>query len=349
MNVYETDPLTDVRWAEFLMREPRASIFHSPAWLKALHLAYGYEPIVFTTTPPGQELRNGIVFCGVRSWLTGGRMVSLPFSDHCQPLVDDASTFAELLAWVGKSRRNKHWKYVELRPRFSDGPALEAFQSLTKCDDFYLQVLDLRPDLQELFRKFHKSCVQRNIRKAEREGLIYEEGRSEALLQKFYALLVLTRKRHQLPPQPIAWFRILLECLGDSAALRVASKGDRPIASIFTIQYKDSLIYKYGCSDAQFHNLGAMALLFWKAIQDGKRAGATEYDLGRSETGNPGLISFKENWGAESFPLHYYRAWSEQTAHSTSDLRSRVAKSIFARMPDALLTATGKLLYRHIG
>lgn len=349
MNVYETNPLTDIRWLEFLKRQKRASIFHSPEWLRALHLAYGYEPVVFTTTPPGHELTNGIVFCRVRSWLTGGRMVSLPFSDHCEPLVDGPEIFAELIAQIRESRRNKNWKYIEIRPRFSDGPALEAFRGFTKCDDFYLQVVDLHPDLAELFRKFHKSCVQRNIRRAEREGLSYEEGRSEALLRKFYALLVLTRRRHQLPPQPISWFRILLESLGELAAVRVASKGSRPIASILTIRYKDSLVYKYGCSDAQFHNLGATSLLFWKAIQDGKRAGAIEYDLGRSETSNPGLISFKENWGAESSPLNYYRMASGRTAHSNSDLRSRVARSIFARMPDVLLTATGKLLYRHIG
>ena len=46
------------------------------------------------------ELANGIVFCRVESRLTGRRLVSLPFSDHCDPLVDsigDLQLFATTL------------------------------------------------------------------------------------------------------------------------------------------------------------------------------------------------------------------------------------------------------------
>ena len=38
--------------------------------------------IAFTTSRPNQELKNALVFAAVRSWLTGRRLVSLPFSDH---------------------------------------------------------------------------------------------------------------------------------------------------------------------------------------------------------------------------------------------------------------------------
>ena len=88
MGVYEIDPLCDPRWPEFLQNNPRASVFHTPGWLRALKRTYGYEPVVYTTTPATVELTNGWVFCRVFSWLTGRRLVSLPFSDHCEPLVD---------------------------------------------------------------------------------------------------------------------------------------------------------------------------------------------------------------------------------------------------------------------
>src|SRR5579872_1318551 len=97
MAVYELDPLTDPRWSDFTKVHPEASVFHTPGWLSALWSTYHYEPIVLTTTPPGQSLLDGLVLCKVRSWLTGSRMVSLPFSDHCQPLVDGSNEFRELL------------------------------------------------------------------------------------------------------------------------------------------------------------------------------------------------------------------------------------------------------------
>jgi CelD/BcsL family acetyltransferase involved in cellulose biosynthesis len=341
MGIYTFNPLHDPRWSEFIGRHPESSVFHSVPWLKALNGTYGYEPVVYTTDQPEQPLTNGLLFCEVRSWLSGTRLVSLPFSDHCQPLADHRS-MSEILGWMTTAGR-REWKYVEFRPIRGDS----SVSKLGSFESFSLQLLDLRPDIGTLFKSFHKSCVQRKIQRAEREGLTYEQGSSEQHLAKFYDLLLLTRRRHGLPPQPRMWFRNVLACLGDRALVRIASRGSEPIASMITIQHKNTLVYKYGCSNSRFNNLGGNALLFWKAIQDAKANGITSFDFGRSETANSGLVSFKENWGAKSVPLDYYRfpvckplraAWP-----------ARVAKNVFAIMPDPLLAATGKLLYRHIG
>jgi lipid II:glycine glycyltransferase (peptidoglycan interpeptide bridge formation enzyme) len=252
-----------------------------------------------------------------------------------------------MVDWLKNARSRKQWKYIEFRPLSSEGSA--SANNLAQSESFSLQVLDLRPSLETLFQNLHKSCVQRKIHRAERERLTYEEGRSEAHLAKFYDLLLLTRRRHGLPPQPLVWFRNVVAALGDRILFRVVSKESRPIASIVTIRYKDTLVYKYGCSDSRFNNLGGNSLLFWRAIQDAKATGATAFDLGRSENDNPGLISFKENWGATSAPLHYYRLPARHPFHVASAWRTRLARSVFSIMPDSLLTATGRLLYRHIG
>jgi hypothetical protein len=76
------DPLNDIRWTRFVETHPRASLFHSVPWLQALQRTYRYEPLVYTRCPQGQDLTDGIAFCRVESWLTGRRLVSLPFSDH---------------------------------------------------------------------------------------------------------------------------------------------------------------------------------------------------------------------------------------------------------------------------
>ncbi len=98
--VYAIDPLHDARWPEFVCRHPNASVFHTRGWLRALQTTYGYEPVVFTTSAPDEGLTNALLFCVVRSWLTGSRLVSLPFSDHCEPLVEDADQFRALFSFV---------------------------------------------------------------------------------------------------------------------------------------------------------------------------------------------------------------------------------------------------------
>ena len=346
MSVYKLNPLQDTRWQDLVDHDPNGSVFHSTPWLHALSRTYGYEPVVYTTTPPANKLSNGVVFCRVRSWVSGNRLVSLPFSDHCQPLATPEE-MSELMNSLRASRRLTRWKYIELRPLRPDAAAYTP--DLTTSESYSLQMLDLSPDLYTLFRNFHKSCVQRKIQRAQRENLTYEEGRSDSLLNKFYDLLLLTRRRHGLPPQPLAWFRNAIASLGDRILIRIASKNGQAIASIITMQYKDVLVYKYGCSDSRFNNLGGNSLLFWRAIQDAKKNGLLKFDLGRSEADNRGLITFKENWGAVSRPLDYYRLPARQPFHLHSGWQSRVAKGVFSVMPDTLLAATGKLLYRHIG
>jgi GNAT acetyltransferase-like protein len=347
MTVYAFDPLEDQRWADFVQTHTSASIFHTQDWLEALRLTYGFEPVVLTTSPPEAELTNGIVFCRVSSWLTGRRLVSLPFVDHCEPLLGNAEDGNELFSFVRRAIKTEKWKYIEIRPRTVD-PFVQ-IKSQEKGASFCFHMLDLRPDLKTLFSGLQKSSIQRMIRRAEREGLSCEQGQSTALLDKFYGLMLKTRRRHKLPPQPISWFRNLLSCLGDRLSIRVAFKNVKPIASILTLTYRNTLVYKYGCSDANFHYSGAVPFLLWNAIQEAKNDGLEQFDMGRSDFDNPGLIVFKNRWGAQASTLEYVRFSALQTEQATANRGMQMARRLFACMPDGLLTAAGKLLYRHIG
>jgi hypothetical protein len=346
LKVYTFNPLEDQRWLEFIHSHPRASVFHTPGWLEALHRTYGYEPIVYTTSSPGATLTNGIVFCRIKSWLTGRRMVSLPFTDHCEPLVQSPEELKEILGSLRGVLDREKLKYIEIRPLSAD---LLAEPEMQKSNSFCFHVLDLRPALTDLFLRLQKDSIQRKIRRAEREALLYEEGRSEVLVNEFYRLFLLTRRRHKLPPQPIAWFRNLIACLGDQLKIRVASKDGKTIASILTLRFKHTLVYKYGCSDTSVHNLGAMPFLFWRAIEEAKKNGLRELDLGRSDSDNMGLIAFKDRLGAAQSTLTYMRG--TVSAHPSFDegYRVQTAKRVFSCMPGILLNAAGRLLYRHVG
>jgi CelD/BcsL family acetyltransferase involved in cellulose biosynthesis len=344
--VYRFDPLRDARWTDFIERHPRASVFHAPAWLDALQRTYGYEPVGLTTAPPGTAFRSGIVFCRVRSWLTGQRLVSLPFSDHCQPLVDSEQELKHLMSALERDPDMSKWKYAEIRPI---DPPSEGSADLETTESFCFHRLDLRPTQEDLFRSFHKSCVQRKIRRAEREHLTCEEGRSETLLRKFYALNVLTRRRLHVPPQPLVWFRNIITGLGDKLTIWVASKDGQPVASILTLRYKETLMYKYGCSDKRFSNLGGMQLLFWQAIEHAKRAGLVEFDLGRSEWDDEGLIDFKDRWGAVRSELTYLRHLPKGSrSRAGSLLQLRTVRQVAAFVPDRVVISLGRTLYRHL-
>lgn len=348
MPVYQIDPLTDPRWQEFTARHPGASVFHSSGWLRALQLTYGYDPIAYTLSSPRSELANAVVFARIRSWATGRRLVSLPFSDHCEPLVDRDVDAAEILSHVCWEATKNGCRFVEIRPVAFGCEMLHSCIGFAVSKSFILHRIDLRPALDELFRRFHKDCLQRKIRRAEREHLRYEEGRSEELLRMFFDLLLKTRRKHQLPPQPIAWFRNLANFLGDHLHIRVALMGDCPVSAIMTLAWKDTLVYKYGCSDPERSNLGGTPMVLWKAMQAAKACDLNWFDLGRSDTDNAGLLAFKDHWGGERSTLCYWRQPAPGPS-SQADWDKRLAGHFVRRMPDRLLALTGRLLYPHIG
>ena len=339
------DPRTDPRWNRFLDRREDASVFHSAGWLEALRRTYGYEPVVYTTSPPGDELQAGLIFCRVDTWLSGKRLVSLPFSDHAAMLVDDEEILRQVLLQAREQVTANRCRYIEVRPTRERVPAGSEFR---KAATYYWHKLSLDRDLDEIYKGFHKSCVQRKIRRAEREGLAYTEGRSAAEIEQFYRLLLLTHRRHGIPPQPLSWFRNLMECFGPNIKIRVASKDGHALASIITLTYKQSMVYKYGCSDAAHHNLGGMIFLLWKAIQEGQSCKLKELDLGRSDCDNPGLVSFKENLGATRSTLTYC-GYPARVRPDPGRWDMRAARKICSRLPAPALTTMGRLLYRHMG
>src|ERR1700719_1814658 len=345
IEIYEVSPLADPRWPQMLKSHSKTGVFHSMEWLRALQKTYGYEPLAYTSAPPGAPLNNAVVFCRVNSWLTGQRLVSLPFSDHCEPLVDSIDQLNELLTPALQELRDKKIKYIDIRPLSL------SFSGETKgAESYFLHLLDLRPTLDELYKKLHGDSIRRKIQRAEREKLTLETGSSEKMLAEFYQLHVITRQRQQLPPHPFKWFRNVLACLGADAQIRIARKDGSAIASIFTLGHKQKMVYKYGCSDAHWHNLGGMQFLFWDLIRHSKEHGFVELDFGRSECSNTALVTFKDRWGTKRELITYlrYPPRPPGTERDSSAI-TKLGKKVFSHCPQVALRIAGSLLYPHVG
>jgi lipid II:glycine glycyltransferase (peptidoglycan interpeptide bridge formation enzyme) len=89
--------------------------------------------------------------------------------------------------------------------------------------------------------------------------------------------------------------------------------------------------------------------LLWRAIQEAKENGFREFDLGRSDCDNPGLVAFKDRWGSTRSRLTYWRYPARHAEKARPAWRARMAEQVLTHMPDRLLITAGKLLYRHVG
>lgn len=343
------DPLTDSGWHGFVARHPRSSAFHQRGWIEALARTYGYRPVALTTSPPNSVPKNGLLFCQIDSWLTGSRLVSLPFSDHCEPLCDSPEEMISLADGCQAFLDGGRGRYVEVRPTDEDLGRTCAQAGFQPVGHYFLHVMDLGPNLESLFRSFDKDSVQRRIRRAERAGLVEKCGTSPDLLEEFYRLFVITRRRHHLPPPPFGWFQNLVQCQGSALEIRVAYHNGTAIAAILTLRFRETGYFKYGCSDARFNKFGATPWLLWRAIAAAKANGALAFDLGRTQQDNAGLLAFKDHWARNHQRLVYWRFPAGGSRDGADEWKLKIAKRVFSCMPKRWLATTGKLIYRHIG
>lgn len=349
-SISELDPLTDPRWRSFLQRHRNSSVFHSVGWLQALARTYGYKPIVLTSSRANVELDNGLLFCRVQSWLTGNRIVSLPFSDHCAPLCHADEDFEWLVSELASANPTGKWKYIELR-RTDDFSRNKAEQMGFKpLANYTLHKIDLSTTVQEIFSTLDKNSLQRRIRRAERAKVKAVWESSQLRLRDFYELMVRTRARHCLPPQPYKWFKNVLECMGNDAELGVLYVEKTPVAAVLVLHFKDVTYFKYGCSDARYHGLGTMPYLLWQAVVKAKLRGSSFFDLGRTGSDEHGLLIFKNRWTQLRQTLTYWvSSTRERSFASSKDSELVLIKRVCSFLPQRLLAVAGAMIYRHVG
>ena len=131
-----------------------------------------YEPVVFTVSPPTSDLEHAMPLCRIRSWVTGNRIVSLLFSDHCAPLGEPDGRLESLLCHLHTARAGQRWKYVELRlvnRNFEEAVKRLGFKPVVR---YVLHRVDLGPAVGEIFKRLDKNSVQRRVRHAEKVGLV---------------------------------------------------------------------------------------------------------------------------------------------------------------------------------
>src|SRR4051794_32053546 len=101
------DPVTDPRW-EAAVRAPDATVFHHPAWLRVLREEYRHPIWAVCLEDDEGRVVAGLPVATVVSRLTGNRLVALPFSDVCPPVLSgDLSRLPPLVDALDEERARR--------------------------------------------------------------------------------------------------------------------------------------------------------------------------------------------------------------------------------------------------
>jgi CelD/BcsL family acetyltransferase involved in cellulose biosynthesis len=343
VNISILNPLDHPNWDSLLLTNDRTTFFHSAAWARVLSESYGYKPLYFTLIA-GERLAGLIPVMEIKSYLTGKRGVSLPFTDFCPLVAECEEVFAGLLDAVFAHGRKAGWKTVEFRG------AGNFLASEPACAGHLIHELVLDPDESKVFASF-KTNTRRNARKASEKGLSVSILRSRRAMDEFVRLNGLTRKRHGLPPQPAVFFKNVFEQIiyANKGFVALASYKELPVAAAVYFFFKEEAIYKYGASDHDYQNLRPNNLVMWEAIRWCCQNNFRSFNFGRTEPDNGGLLQFKRAWGTVEHKLRYFKYDLNTNRFVAGQLGAKTSYRVFKVMPIPVLRLAGNLLYRHVG
>lgn len=106
------DPLTERKWNDRLDAEDPCTLFRSSEWARVLRDSYGYRPH-YLVDRDSRGCGALLPFMEIDSLLTGRRGVSLPFSDHVDPVIGRDIQPSDLMSAAIAYAESRRWRYLD--------------------------------------------------------------------------------------------------------------------------------------------------------------------------------------------------------------------------------------------
>ena len=168
---------------------------------------------------------------------------------------------------------------------------------------FGSHVIDLSLSEEDLWKNVHSK--HRNvIKKAEKDGVIIECGRSQKLVEDYHSIDIDTWNRSNKAAATENHWKKLMETMGENCVIYIAYLDGEPQSGAFFYWNKQMCYYMYGANKNNPHT-GSGNLLQWRAILDMKAQGVKKYSfvgcrINEDENSKyHGIQRFKERFGGE--------------------------------------------------
>ncbi|MEI6126677.1 MAG: GNAT family N-acetyltransferase [Pseudomonadota bacterium] len=343
------------QWDVFVGQHPYGSICHLSSWQDVLKKSFAHIEGHFFALLDDEtsEILAGLPVYTVKSRLTGNRLVSAPFANLFDPLISKPEDMEILLAHIIELYKKTKSSYIEIRSLLST-PLIKTTRLKSSCmfKHHYLS-LNETPDI--VMKKFHRTCVRKNIKNAVKANLRINIAENKQQLYVFYKLYFRTRKDIGLPPLPYKFFEAVWDVFCSSAKVifLIAELNQHPVAGLMVFKFKNRLSAEYLGWDRSFHALRPTTYIYWEAIKLAVAQGCDVFDFGRTAIHNNGLLAFKRRWGTEEVDMtdFFYpkEFMHKNSAGNEASWKYQLVKKSCEWSPDFLFQLIGNFCYRHMG
>jgi FemAB-related protein (PEP-CTERM system-associated) len=347
MRIRLADDADQSSWDAFVLRHPNGLAYQLYAWKLAVEQAYGFRGLYLLAEEQG-------AVCGVLPLIHlkaplfgGGRFVSLPYCDAGGVLADDQAISNALVVSAEALTKEMHAKVLELR---QSGPVNgDPLRYHGQAAGKVRMVLELPDDARRLMDGL-KAKLRSQVKKPLRDGLSVRLGGAD-LVDEFYQIFAENMRDLGSPVHSKAWIRAVVGHFGERARIGVVYTPEGfPVAAGVILLHPKTVSVPWASSLRRFNHLNPNVLLYWSLLAFAADGGFARFDFGRSTPGE-GTYRFKEQWGAEPFPLYWedrLQRNEKKTSGSLERAGRKSAEAIWSRLPLPATNALGPVLRRHI-
>ena len=318
-----------------------ASVFHRPAWLRAVEHGTGQRALGLLAEKGG-ALTGWLPLSEIHSPVFGRMLASSGFAVGGGPIADDAQTAEALCRAAQELAARLSCPTIELRGGLAPPGWLTREDS--HCGFSAPLAADDDAQLNAIPRK-----QRAEVRKGLANALDVSIGTASGDRAVHYAVYAESVRNLGTPVFPRALFDAVLERL-DADILTVSHKGE-PLASVLTVYHSGAALPYWGGGTAAARALRANDRMYFELMRHARARGCTTFDFGRSKTGS-GAYHFKRNWGFEPTPLRY-ASWTAPGATARdADPRSErhsVRIALWKRLPLPIANRLGPPIARGLG
>ncbi|GJQ59814.1 MAG: GNAT family N-acetyltransferase [Candidatus Scalindua sp. AMX11] len=345
MKTIEVNPLTSSLWMQ-LIDECQSDVFHSPRWLEVLVTTYNFTARAILLVNEENRPLAGIPYIKINDMFSP-RIVSLPFSDYCDPIVKDMSQWTTLTNILISEKSPLTVRCLHTTVPLEDS----RFELINRAN---WHGLDLTEDLETIFNNIHSSS-RRAIRKAKKDGVSVRIASEESDLRAFFELHLKIRKdKYRLLAQSFCFLENIWRnfIVPGQGALMLTELENKIIGGVFYLKWKDRLYYKFNASLSDTQSMRPNDLLMWEGIKYAKEMGLNFLDLGLSDSGQDGLIRYKQKYATDQKTISFLRLTPEGgVSKRDTQIRNLLPQltDLFTdeSVPNEITEKAGNLLYRY--
>jgi len=345
LEIRQTVSSDKARWNRYAHMHPHATPYHNFAWVESVEQAYGH-PNASLIALDGDKVIGVLPVIKMQVPFSGHYYCSLPYCDMGYAIGDSEQIITALLDKLRNMKDESGAKKIEYRDT-SETTILRTEEALQgKKVSMFLPL----PETSDELLKSFKSKLRSQIRKAEKNGLNYQTGNSQQLIDEFYQVFINNMRKLGSPTHSKAWYDSLLKNYQDDLLISVVYSESIPIGAGIVLRNGKRACIPWASTLAEYNRLAPNMLLYWSLLQMVTGSGTREFDFGRSTYGE-GTYKFKRQWGAQPRLLQWFLPGQQSASVEMSSPPSKLRKIVeqtWPKLPIGITTFIGPRVRKYI-